>query len=122
MRLTIRVSPRSARTSVGGSSPASGAGASGESPAEDPTAADDPTSGSPPDAATPLVVRVTAPAVDGQATESALRALATAFGVRRREVVLVRGATSRTKIVEISGLPESALRSRLAELTAAPGK
>ncbi|ONH36904.1 hypothetical protein BL254_05780 [Protofrankia sp. BMG5.30] len=65
---------------------------------------------------------MTAPAVDGQATESALRALATAFGVRRREVVLVRGATSRTKIVEISGLPESALRSRLAELTAAPGK
>ncbi len=67
-----------------------------------------------------LIVRVTAPAVDGRATESALRALATAFGVRRREVVLVRGSTSRTKIVEISGMPEPALRTRLAELRAPP--
>jgi uncharacterized protein len=41
-----------------------------------------------------------ASAVDGRATESALRALADALGVRRAGVTLVSGATSRTKIVE----------------------
>jgi uncharacterized protein len=49
-----------------------------------------------------LVVAVTARAVDGKATEAALRAVAEALGVRRRDVRLVTGATSRTKVVEIS--------------------
>ena len=53
-----------------------------------------------------LVVSVTAPAVDGKATESALRAVAGAFGVRRRDVVLVTGAASRDKVVEINGETE----------------
>jgi len=48
-----------------------------------------------------LVVRVREPAVDGRATDAALRALAEALGVRAREVQLVSGATSRTKLVEI---------------------
>ena len=39
-----------------------------------------------------LVVRVSAPAVGGQATEAALAAVAAAFGVRRRAVTLVAGA------------------------------
>jgi uncharacterized protein YggU (UPF0235/DUF167 family) len=50
-----------------------------------------------------LVVRVSAPAVDGRATEAALRAIAAAFGVRRRAVMLITGAASRTKIVEVTG-------------------
>ena len=50
-----------------------------------------------------LVVRVSAPAVDGRATEAALRAIAAAFGVRRRAVTLITGAASRTKIVEVTG-------------------
>ena len=50
-----------------------------------------------------LVVRVSAPAVDGRATEAALRAIAAAFGVRRRAVTLIAGAASRTKIVEVAG-------------------
>jgi uncharacterized protein YggU (UPF0235/DUF167 family) len=49
-----------------------------------------------------LVVRVAARAVDGQATEAALAAVASAFGVRRRAVTLVTGATSRTKVVDIA--------------------
>ncbi|WP_349817061.1 DUF167 domain-containing protein [Frankia sp. Cppng1_Ct_nod] len=111
MRLTIRVRPGSARTSVGGHQMGGHQmGGRHETSAGD-------TSGE----AGMLIVRVTAPAVDGRATESALRALATAFGVRRREVVLVRGSTSRTKIVEIGGMPEPALRTRLAELRAPPG-
>ena len=73
VRVAIRVKPGSARTLVGGRH--------GDA----------------------LVVSVTARAVDGRATEAALRAVAGAFGVRRRDVVLVTGATSRDKVVEISG-------------------
>src|SRR3954453_18769679 len=50
-----------------------------------------------------LVVRVGERAVDGQATEAALRAIADAFGVPRRDVGLVRGATSRDKVVDVAG-------------------
>jgi uncharacterized protein YggU (UPF0235/DUF167 family) len=49
------------------------------------------------------VVSVTARPVDGKATEAALRAVAEAFDVRRRDVALVSGAASRDKIVEIDG-------------------
>lgn len=48
-----------------------------------------------------LVVRVTARAVEGKATEAALRAVADALGVRRRDVSLVSGTRSRDKVVEI---------------------
>ena len=53
-----------------------------------------------------LVVRVSERAVDGRATDAALRAVADAFGVRPRQVRLVAGATSRTKVVEIEADPE----------------
>ena len=62
-----------------------------------------------------LVVAVSARAVDGRATAAALEAVAEAFGVRRRAVVLVSGATSRDKVFDIGGPPE-VLRARLAEL------
>ncbi len=48
-----------------------------------------------------LVVQVSARAVEGKATEAALRAVADALGVPRRDVVLVSGATSRRKVVEV---------------------
>ena len=50
-----------------------------------------------------LVVAVTARAVDGRATEAALRAVADAFDVKRRQVTLVTGAVSRDKVVDIDG-------------------
>ena len=52
-----------------------------------------------------LVVRVCERAVDGQATEAALRALAAALGVARREIALVSGVTSREKVVAVTGEP-----------------
>jgi uncharacterized protein len=61
-----------------------------------------------------LVVRVSARAVDGQATEAALAAVAAAFGLRRRAVTLVAGATSRTKILEVEGADPAALSRLLA--------
>src|SRR5262245_30824703 len=62
-----------------------------------------------------LVVRVTAKAVEGKATEAALRALAGALSMRRRDLRLVSGATSRNKIVEVDGA-SAATTERLEEL------
>ena len=61
-----------------------------------------------------LIVRVSARAVDGRATEAALAAVAAAFGVRRRAVTLVAGASSRAKILEIDGADPAALSRLLA--------
>ena len=61
-----------------------------------------------------LVVRVQAPAVGGRANAAVLAALAVAFDVRPAAVRLVRGATSRTKLVEIDGVDEAALERLLA--------
>jgi uncharacterized protein len=64
-----------------------------------------------------LQVWVHAPAADGRATEAALRAVADALAVRRSSVRLLRGATSRVKLVEVDGDPAGLLR-RLDELRA----
>ena len=61
-----------------------------------------------------LVVRVSAPAIGGRATEAALTAVASAPGVRRHAVTLIAGASSRTKIVEIEGAESGALNRLLA--------
>jgi uncharacterized protein len=45
-----------------------------------------------------------------------LRAVAEAFGVRPRQVTLVNGATSRTKVLEVAVENEAAGRDRLAAL------
>jgi uncharacterized protein YggU (UPF0235/DUF167 family) len=61
-----------------------------------------------------LVVRVSAPAAGGQATEAALTAVAAALGVRRHAVTLIAGAASRTKIVHVEGTDSGALNRLLA--------
>ncbi len=61
-----------------------------------------------------LVVRVGALAVDGQATAAALQALAKALGVPRRAVLLVSGATSRTKVVNVPDASREAVAALLA--------
>lgn len=68
-----------------------------------------------------VVVAVTAPAVDGRATEAALRAVAEALGVRPRQVALVSGERSRDKLLEVSGATSSdvaQLEQRLSVLLA----
>ena len=71
MRLEIRVRPGAARARVGG------------------------------EHAGRLVVAVHERAVDGRATQAALDAVARALGVPPRRVRLVRGATSRDKLLEV---------------------
>ena len=62
-----------------------------------------------------LVVWVTARPAGGAATQAVLRAVAEAFGVPRRDVTLVTGATSRDKVIEVAGRSKQLAR-RLAEL------
>ncbi|MFI5034767.1 MAG: DUF167 domain-containing protein [Acidimicrobiales bacterium] len=66
-----------------------------------------------------LVVRVRARAVDQAATRAALDLLADAFGVRATAIRLVRGATSRTKVVAVNG-DVAALSARRDRLLAGP--
>ena len=62
-----------------------------------------------------LVVSVAARAVEGQATRAVVEAVAEAFAVRRSAVTLIRGTTSRDKVLEVEGAADH-LRNRLAEL------
>jgi len=52
-----------------------------------------------------LVVAVSAPPVDGRATEAVLRAVADALGLRTRELALRTGATSRDKVLTVADPP-----------------
>lgn len=84
MRLTVRVRPGASRTQAGGSYDGA------------------------------LVVRVSARAVDGAATAATIEALANALGVPRRSVVLVSGATSRTKVIDVPDTCAAAVATLLA--------
>ncbi len=61
-----------------------------------------------------LVVRVVEPADAGRATEAALRSVATALDLPRRSVQLLRGATTRRKLLEIEVAPAETVRVRRA--------
>jgi uncharacterized protein (TIGR00251 family) len=50
-----------------------------------------------------LKVHVTAPPEDGRANEAAVETIAEWLGVRRRQVAIVSGATSRNKVVRVTG-------------------
>jgi uncharacterized protein len=79
LTIDVQVVPRASRTAVGG--------AVGER----------------------LRVAVTAPPVDGAANQAVAAALAAAFGVRVRDVEIVRGETGRRKTVRIAGASEQTL-------------
>lgn len=93
VRITVRVSPRSRQTFVGGR----------YGTAEPPV----------------LLVRVTAPAVDGRANDAVVQALAGAMHVPAREVRITSGTRSRTKVLEVHGADRTHL-TRLLRDTAEP--
>ncbi|GAB2683408.1 DUF167 domain-containing protein [Thalassiella azotivora] len=66
-----------------------------------------------------LVVRVGARAVDGAATRATLDAVARALGVRRSQVSLVTGATSRDKVLLVAEA-DATVAERLDALRADP--
>ena len=59
-----------------------------------------------------LKVKIHAPPVEGKANEALCEFLAAALGLPRRAVTLVRGDTSRQKLVRIAGLTLADVRSR----------
>ena len=63
-----------------------------------------------------LVLRVTAPAVQGKANRAAVEFLARFVGVSRSAVLLERGESSRHKIFQIVGLGNSDLERKLAQI------
>ena len=60
-----------------------------------------------------LVVRVTAPPVDGAANTALRRLIAKEAGVSASRVSIVRGETSRDKVVRVEGLTGAELRASL---------
>jgi uncharacterized protein (TIGR00251 family) len=83
MRLTVRVTPRSSTNAI-----------------------------SSPDDSGVVHARVTAAPTDGAANEAVTKLLAKSLGLPPRDVVLVSGAASRTKVFDVS-LSEAELRLRL---------
>ena len=83
-RITVRVTPRAARNEIDGWS-------------EDGT----------------LRVHVTAAPTDGKANAAVLRLIAKTLGIPARDVRLISGSMSRTKIVEIDGPSVAEVRARL---------
>jgi len=59
-----------------------------------------------------LRARVAAPAVDGAANQALIRLVADELGVPRRDVRLVAGAASRTKLITVDGLSAERLLAR----------
>jgi uncharacterized protein (TIGR00251 family) len=63
-----------------------------------------------------LRVRVAAPPVEGKANRELSRVLARAFGVAPRAVTVVRGDSSRRKLVDITGGDDLTAVARLLDL------
>lgn len=65
---------------------------------------------------------VTAPPEGGRANEAVVELMADLLGVKRREVQVARGASSRAKVIEVAGLDAGEAERRLAAaLEAAKG-
>ena len=64
------------------------------------------------DADSALKVALTAPPVDGAANAALVDFLAEHFGLKRSQIRLLRGDSSRHKLLELTG-DEAALRARL---------
>jgi len=60
-----------------------------------------------------LKIRVTAPPVEGRANDALIAFLAQRLGVRKSEVEIVAGATSRRKMIHVSGVLTQEVEERL---------
>lgn len=53
-----------------------------------------------------LKVKLTAPPVEGEANEQLIELISEAVGVRKTSVKIIRGGSSKRKLVEIEGVTE----------------
>jgi uncharacterized protein (TIGR00251 family) len=60
-----------------------------------------------------VVIRVSAPPVEGKANEAVEKLIADKLGVPKSAVAIVRGDSSRDKLVRIAGLSADEARTRL---------
>ena len=60
-----------------------------------------------------VLIRVTAPPVDGKANDALCRLVAKAAGVAPSRVRVIRGQTARDKILAVEGVEPAALRAAL---------
>jgi uncharacterized protein len=60
-----------------------------------------------------VVIRVTAPPVDGKANEALIRLIAKRAGVAPSRVRVIRGHAARDKTLEVEGVDAAALRAAL---------
>jgi uncharacterized protein (TIGR00251 family) len=60
-----------------------------------------------------LLVRVTAPALDGRANRGLCRLLAKQLGVAPSSMTIIRGQRSRDKLVEVEGVDQATLDAAL---------
>jgi uncharacterized protein YggU (UPF0235/DUF167 family) len=70
-----------------------------------------------------IVVRVTAPPLDGRANDAVCRLLAGAIGVRTSSLTILRGDRARDKVIAIDGIDQAtadaAIRAAIAGSSAA---
>lgn len=60
-----------------------------------------------------LSIKLTAPPVEGAANKAAIEFLADELGIKKSQITLLSGHTSRQKTFEIAGLTDDQLRERL---------
>jgi uncharacterized protein len=60
-----------------------------------------------------LILRLSAPAVDGKANSALVSFLAKTLRIKKTEVLLVNGEKSRSKLLELSGLTLTEAQTRL---------
>ena len=66
-------------------------------------------------------VAVSAPPADGRANDAVVELVSDLLGVKRSQVTLVRGASARSKVVEVEGMSAGTAEARLAAALAAEG-
>ncbi len=64
-------------------------------------------------------VAVAAPPLEGRANEAVVELMSELLGIKRRQVTVARGTSSRSKSIEIEGLDEADVHARLAVRLAA---
>jgi uncharacterized protein (TIGR00251 family) len=65
-----------------------------------------------------LKIKLTSPPVDGAANQACIKFLAKAFGISPSRITIVKGETSRNKIIQFEGMDSETFKNALAPLIA----
>lgn len=60
-----------------------------------------------------LKIKLNAPPVEGEANKALISFLADILGLAKRDIVIVKGETSRHKLVELKGINEEIFRQKI---------